>query len=53
MNDDLSYHEEAQIDDLIAAFVAKVEAATDEMRRKLESDIEAEEVRRLELWWAS
>ncbi len=53
MNDEMSSEQEAIIDSMIAAFVAKIELATEEMRQRIIADREEWEIRELERWWRS
>ncbi len=53
MSDDLNYDEEAQIDDLLAAFAARIERDVEEMRRQIIATYEECEVAELERWWRS
>ncbi len=51
MNDEMSYEEEAKIDELIEAFAKRIERDTEEMRRQLEAELEEQERRMIERWW--
>ncbi len=53
MNDELSDEQELILDDMIAAFIAKIDLATEEMRQRIIVDQEEWEIRQLELWWRS
>ncbi len=53
MNGQVSDDEEARIDAMIERFATRIEHDVDEIRRQLEAEIEAEEVRMIEMWWKS
>ncbi len=53
MSDEMSYHEEAQIDALLEAFAKRIEQDVEEMRRQIIATYEECEVAELERWWRS
>ncbi len=53
MNDEMSYEEEAKIDELIEAFAKRIERDTEQMRRQIEAVYEECEIAEMERWWRS
>ena len=51
MNDELSYEQEAELNEMLQAINARIEAATEEMRQRIVVEADQRERAQLERWW--